>query len=59
MQSTVFFSLSKAVLLAITLREDVEGGKARLHKPEGIFSRRCRRHRHASRCFLGFSLLLK
>ena len=55
----MFFSRSKAVSLAITLREDDEGLKARFHKPESIFSHRCRRHHHASRCFLGSSLKLK
>ena len=54
----MFFSRSQAVSLAITLREDDEGLKARFHKPESIFSHRCRRHHHASRCFLGFSLKL-
>ena len=56
MGKALFFSRSKAVSLAITLREDGEGVKPRFHKPEGIFSHRCRRHRYASRCFLGFSL---
>ena len=51
----MYFSRSKAVSLAIAQREDDEGLKARFHKPEDIFSHRCRRHRHASRCFLGFS----
>ena len=56
----MFFSRSKAVSLAITQREDGEGGvKARFHKAEGIFSHRCHRHRHASRCFLGFSSFFK
>ena len=37
----------------------VKAVKARFHKTEGIFSHRCHRHRHASRCFLGFSSFFK
>jgi len=36
----VFFSLSKAVSLAITLREDVEGGKARLKEASPVLPSR-------------------